>query len=69
MERVKGVSSNHHMIVKMSTAVENRFFEACRAGDVERIRRLIADGVNPKKIVADVSNVTPLHVACRYHHL
>ena len=69
--RVRGVSlSNHHMIVEiMSTHQKKRFFAACEAGDVEQIRKLIADGVKPKTIKLDFLKETPLHAACRYHHL
>ena len=51
----------------MSTPLKERFFEACEAGDVEQIRKLVADGVNPKKTVSsDTLREAPLHVACRY---
>ena len=63
-------SSDHHMIVKiMSTHREKRFFDACEAGEFEKIRNLITEGVNPKKIVTPDFKETPLHVACRYHYL
>jgi hypothetical protein len=57
----------------MSTrqAVEKELFSACEAGDVDRVRRAIAAGVDPKKAInikdALIAGETPLHVACRYH--
>ncbi len=51
--------------------LEKELFSACEAGDVERIRRAIADGVNPKKAINNgliFPGETPLHVACRYVH-
>ena len=45
---------------------ERKLFVACEAGDVERVRRVIADGVDPKKTVdEELFNETPVHTACR----
>ena len=45
---------------------ERELFVACEAGDVERVRRVIADGVDPKKTVdEEFLNETPVHTACR----
>ena len=42
-------------------------FRACFAGDVDRVRRAIAAGVDPKKVIdKDWFSETPLHTACRY---
>ena len=58
----------HHMIPptnmrKMSTEL----FSACEAGDLDRVRRVIAAGVNPRKAIGKGNfEETPLHTACRY---
>ena len=49
--------------------LEKELFTACRAGDIYRIRKAIAAGVDPKK--ANNKNLfsnekTPLHTACEY---
>ena len=49
-----------------NTPAEIHFFEACERGDLEAIRKLIADGVNPKKITnLNSFEETPLHTACK----
>ena len=42
-------------------------FEACKRGDIARVRQAVADGVDVRKVV-DKSwlNNTPLHYACGY---
>ena len=50
-------------------AFEEELFSACRAGNVDRVRRAIAAGVDPKKAINNEWNFageTPLHTACRY---
>ena len=54
--------------LKMSnTLAERQFFAACERGDLEQIRKLVADGVDPKNIYKQDSLFpeTPLHTACR----
>ena len=54
--------------LKMSdTPAERQFFAACERGDLEQIRKLVADGVNPKNINKQDSlfRETPLHTALR----
>ena len=53
--------------LKMSnTPAKRDFFAACERGDLEQIRKLVADGVDPKKIISDsFLRETPLHAACR----
>ena len=54
--------------LKMSnTPAERDFFAACERGDLEQIRKLVADGVDPKNIYKQDSLVreTPLHTACK----
>ena len=50
--------------------LEGELFSACRAGDVDRVRRAIAAGVDPKKAINKdmymFPEETPLHTACRY---
>jgi ankyrin repeat protein len=53
--------------------LEKELFSACEAGDVERVRRVIAAGVDPKKainrgLIRRFARETPLHTACRYVH-
>ena len=57
----------------MTTELEKELFSACRAGDVDRVRRAIATGVDPKKVIyrdldftGYIYEETPLHTACRY---
>ena len=46
---------------------KNELFSACRAGDVDRVRRAIAAGVDPKNAIDDWFSIeTPLHTACKY---
>ena len=41
-------------------------FEACKAGDLEKIHRIVADGVDPTKLVYNsYFDDVPLHWACR----
>ena len=41
-------------------------FDACRRGDIARVRQAVADGVDVRKVVdKDVVNETLLHCACR----
>ena len=52
----------------MSTRREEELFVACKDGDFERVRSVIADGVDPKKAVNKEYfgfNETPVHTACR----
>ena len=50
-----------------SRQAEEELFRACEAGDVDRIRRAIAAGVDPKKAINDsFFKETPLHTACEY---
>ena len=50
----------------MSGHPEKELFSACEAGDAETVRRVIADGVNPKKAINQrYFNETPVHTACR----
>ena len=50
--------------------LEKELFSACENGDVDRVRRVIAAGVDPEKKAINVNNFgleeTPLHAACRY---
>ena len=49
--------------------LEGELFRACEAGDVDRVRRAIAAGVDPKKAInKDLlsEEETPLHTACEY---
>ena len=47
--------------------LKNELFSACRAGDVDRVRRAIAAGVDPKNAIDDWFSIeTPLHTACKY---
>ena len=40
-------------------------FYACESGDIARVRRVVADGVDVRKVIdKDVWNETPLHYAC-----
>ena len=50
----------------MSTRkLEKELFSACEAGDIDRVRRAIAGGANPKRAVRYTWLETPLHEACR----
>ena len=49
--------------------LEKKLFSACEAGDVDRVRRAIAAGVDPKKAISKDGispRETPLHTACWY---
>ena len=47
--------------------LKRELFRACAAGDLDRVRRVIAAGVDPKKAIdKDWFEETPLHIACRY---
>ena len=40
-------------------------FQACKEGDVARVREAVADGVDVRKVVdKSLRNFTPLHYAC-----
>ena len=42
-------------------------FDACRKGDVARVRKAVADGVDVRNVVNNTYfNSTPLHYACEY---
>ena len=69
------IPTNKRTIAKMSTQraeLEEELFSACEAGDVDRVRRVIAAGVDPKKTINknrgawELIEETPLHAACRY---
>ena len=50
--------------------LEDKLFEACEDGDLEQIRKLIAEGVDPKKVIKRGLthlglDATPLHAACQ----
>ena len=48
---------------KMST---RELFDACKGGDIARVRQAVADGVDVRKVVnKNEWNETPLHYACR----
>ena len=52
-------------------AIEKELFSACEDGDVDGVRRAIADGVDPKTAINKdriFAGETPLHTACRYVH-
>ena len=45
---------------------ENELFSACEVGDLERVCRVITDGVDPNKAANQrYFNETPIHTACR----
>ena len=49
--------------------LKEELFSACRAGDVDRVRRAIAAGVNPTWVTNKdgiFPGETPLHTACMY---
>ena len=51
--------------------LKKELFGACEADDVDRVRRAIAAGVDPKKatywdFARPIYGETPLHIACRY---
>ena len=48
--------------------LEKELFSTCKTGDVDRVRRAIAAGVDPKKAIngGTFSEETPLHTACEY---
>ena len=50
---------------KMSTS---DLFDACRSGDIARVRQAVADGVDVRKVVNKNSwlKESPLHYACRW---
>ena len=42
-------------------------FEACRRGDITRVRQAVADGIDVEKAFdKSYLNYTPLHYACKY---
>ena len=47
---------------KMST---KELFDACKRGDIARVRQAVADGIDVRKVVnKDEWNETPLNYAC-----
>ena len=47
--------------------LEKELFSACEAGDVDRVRRVVAAGVDPKKAISKgFFQESPLHRASRY---
>ena len=55
------------MTTRRQAELERELFSACVAGDVDRARRAIAAGVDPKKAIKLwFSKETPLHTACEY---
>ena len=56
------------MFSRREAELEEELFRACEAGDVDRVRRAIAAGVDPKKAIKKDSfyKETPLDIACRY---
>ena len=56
------------MFSRREAELEEELFRACEASDVDRVRRAIAAGVDPKKATKKDSfyKETPLHIACRY---
>ena len=48
--------------------LENELFSACDTGEVDRVRRVIAAGVDPNKAIGKgvYFGDTPLHTACMY---
>ena len=59
----------HHMhrdkMSALQAELEQELFSACEAGDVDRVRRVIAAGVDPKKAIREDTDETPQHIACR----
>ena len=53
---------------QIQTKLEKELFSACEDGDVDRVRRAIAAGVDPKKAInKDIyPEETSLHTACKY---
>ena len=54
---------------QIQTKLEKELFSACEDGDVDRVRRAIAAGVDPKKAInKDIypEETSRLHTACRY---
>ena len=68
------IPTNKRTIAKMFTpraTLERDLFDACKAGDIDRVRRIIASGVDPKKKTINKNYIfyreeTPLHAACWY---
>ena len=51
----------------MSTFSTEDLIDACKKGDITRVRRAFADGVDVRKVVdKNWYNRTPLHYACGY---
>ena len=68
-------SGNAHCTIKVSTFRTKDLLDACEKGDIARVRRAVADGVDVRKVVdKNWFNRTPLHyaswyVACETHPL
>ena len=60
-------SGNSHRTIKMSRLSREDLFDACKKGDIARVRQAVADGVNVRKLVNNNwDNRTLLHYTCRY---
>ena len=60
-------SGNAHCTIRMSTFSTKDLFDACKKGDIARVRQAVADGVDVRKVVdKNWSNFTPLHYTCWY---
>ena len=68
--RSLGASPWHHDYTRRTSPSQaelmKELFSACKAGVVERVRRAIAAGVDPKKAIDKDLFSTPLHTACKY---
>ena len=58
-------SRNAHCTIRMSTFSKEDLFDACKKGDIARVRQAVADGDDVRKVV-DKYWDTPLHYACGY---
>ena len=55
---------DQNKIMSMST---RDLFDACRRGDIARVRQAVADGLDVRKVVdKSVFNYAPLQYACGY---
>jgi hypothetical protein len=60
------------MFTRQKAELEKELFSACEAGDVDKVRRAIAAGVDPKKATNKhwiFADETPLYTACRYMYV
>ena len=63
-------SGNAHCTIRMSTSSTGDLFDACKKGDIARVRQAVADGVNVRKVVNNNwDNSTLLHYTCRYMYV